>query len=453
MLPKRIFPEALNAYITAVLYADLSRDSVRKLWMEGKELSGSASASSCEEILHKEGEKIFPAEERRLLAKYYDRENLLELYAQGERWIHLSYRRADISGSIRWVNHVIHLAEDPLTRDVYLFTYLIQADMTHQREQELKREIQRDPVTGLYNQATTWALIEQALKQNPCRTCGVAMLQLGGLEQMRREERWKTHKGSDCVFHAIALALGPQCIVGQYSADKLLLFWLESPSQEVVKHTLEMVFEFTRASLESTLDLGKMRFIAGAMVSSTEKLDVHAMADCCSQLCETWDRVVFPQEHLDNGNMVFAFSDEGEQVTLRRHPSEQPLSEVEKDAAFQCVSSMLSSDSMDDAVRGVLQILGKYYQADRVYVFTLVENHHVITMTHEWTGPQKRSIQNTMSGLLVDRFPILKRCIEERVPVFLSRNSPPLPRQVPIVWDVPSYSATVRPSLWPFAPT
>lgn len=428
-VPKRELPDVLNSYITAVLHADLSRDSVRELWIEGKELSGSASASSCEEILHQEGEKIFPVDDRRSLQKYYDRESLLELYAQGERWMCLEYRRADRSGSIRWVSHVINLTEDPLTRDIYLFTYLIQADIPHLREQKLSIDIQRDETTGLYDRATTCALIKQELQKDRCRPFAVAIVYLEGLDRLCTEEAWKKRSGCRRVANAISLALGPQCIVGQYSRDKLLVFLNEIASQEAVKHTFETVFAFTRRSLADTLDMDELRFIAEVSVLQTGSTDFLAAVSECCQLCETWhsaasDLVAFSQEYSNSDWIESEYSDPDDQVAVRQPQEKRPLSSEEKEAAFQCMSAMLSSDSLESTIHGVLAAIGEYYQADRVYILALTENRHVVIMPHEWTRPQKTSIQITMSGLLVERFPMLKRCMEERAPVLLTRNHP-----------------------------
>ena len=43
-------------------------------------------------------------------------------------------------------------------------------------------------------------------------------------------------------------------------------------------------------------------------------------------------------------------------------------------------------------------------------------------MTFEWTKPDKRSIQQVMSGMSLERFPLLERCLEKKAPVSLSRE-------------------------------
>lgn len=62
--------------------------------------------------------------------------------------------------------------------------------------------------------------------------------------------------------------------------------------------------------------------------------------------------------------------------------------------------------------------MGAYYRADRAYVLKLAEERQVVTMPYEWTSRKKRSIQQAVSGMMLDRFPLLKRCMGERAPRF-----------------------------------
>ena len=67
-------------------------------------------------------------------------------------------------------------------------------------------------------------------------------------------------------------------------------------------------------------------------------------------------------------------------MTVHSQEMERPLSEGEKDVAFQCVSAMLAADSLQTSVQSVLRDIGTYYRADRVYILTLGEDRRVLTM-------------------------------------------------------------------------
>ena len=70
-----------------------------------------------------------------------------------------------------------------------------------------------------------------------------------------------------------------------------------------------------------------------------------------------------------------------------------------------------------------MQAVGEYYRADRVYTLLLTESRQAVVMTFEWTSGSKCSIQQVVSGTQLEHFPLLKKCMEERSPVFLARNA------------------------------
>ena len=156
--------------------------------------------------------------------------------------------------------------------------------------------------------------------------------------------------------------------------------------------------------------------------------DYRTLTAQCVRLCQMWrnavmDTVVFSQCDGDPAWNELRRSDAGDEVSL--HPAEDcALSEQEKDAALRCISAMLSAETLEDSLRSILHVLGTQYQADRVYVLALDENRHMVLMPYEWTSPCKPSIQTVVSGLPVERFPMLQRCIAEQKPIHLTRPRP-----------------------------
>lgn len=98
---RRPLPDSITPYLIVGLHANLSLDTVQELWVEGKNLTGRAAEERCSHILRREEEKLFSGDDRQTLAGYFDREELLRLFARGERWLSIEYRRVDGGGSIR----------------------------------------------------------------------------------------------------------------------------------------------------------------------------------------------------------------------------------------------------------------------------------------------------------------------------------------------------------------
>ena len=145
------------------------------------------------------------------------------------------------------------------------------------------------------------------------------------------------------------------------------------------------------------------------------------------QVCAFWwnaaaDTVAFAQERDGWEGMQLPLGEEDGEIAVHAWEMKRPLSEQEKDVALDCVSAMLSARTLNASLMGVLQTIGAYYQADRVYTLMLVENRRAVIMTFEWTNGSKRSIQQAVSGMQVERFPLLLRCMNERAPAFLTRH-------------------------------
>ena len=425
---KRFLPESLTAYLIFGLQANLTEDTIKEFWIEGKDLSGQYSNDRCSNILKQEESKIFCKDNSQSLSAYFNAASLKEFYAQGKRWLNINYRRIDGCGNIRYVTHVINLVKDPFTDHIYLFTYIIQSDLKHQREIELKKNIVLDKATGLYNKATTQALIEFQIEKGGFQECAIAMIQFGGIEKLFAECDFSINNKRYDIAAAISTALGPNCIIGQYNLSSLVVFFPDIHSHEDLKRQIEDAFSFVRVSLSYIPVMNSMRFIAGVGCANIRQANFISMTTNCLNICQLWhnaaaDTVAFAQENNDIFWSKLNQTLKAEQLIVGSEGLVRPLLESQKDVILSCVSAMLSSDSMESSINSVLSLIGKYYDADRVYIMALGEKRHVVTMPFEWTSARKTSIQQAVSGLFVERFPILKKCMNEKRPVFLSRTS------------------------------
>ena len=151
-----------------------------------------------------------------------------------------------------------------------------------------------------------------------------------------------------------------------------------------------------------------LRFVTGVSVLPAAGAGYAAMLEEALHACSFWwnaaaDTVAFAQEAVDGcWEKVGSGTDE---VAIHSGEMLRPLSESEKDVALDCVSGMLTARTLDASLMGVLQTIGTYYHADRVYTLMLVENGHALVMTFEWTNTSKHSIQQAVSGMRLGQLP------------------------------------------------
>ena len=430
---KRSLPEALTSCLVMALGANLTRDTLQELWLEGKDQNCRAREGTCSLFLKEEKARLFSEDDRKTLARYFSREGLLQCFAQGQRWFTIEYRRTDSGGNIRWVSQVSNLAEDPLTREVYLFVYLSSLDQRRMWEQSLGETAVRDSVTGLYDRPTFRALTETCLRGGGPALCAAALIRLGGLLRLYTGDAQDMDQKRSWIAAALSVALGTGCIIGQYERDQFLVFFPEAGSQLKLRSQMEEAFSFVRLVLADSLAaLDSLRFVAGVVCGPAAAADYGTMLAQAAEVCRLWenaaaDTVAFPQKEGGWSWTELQSGGEEDQIIIHQNEMERPLSEAEKDVALGCVSAMLSSNSLEASILSILGQIGAYYHADRTYILTLAENRHVVTMPYEWTGQKKHSIQQAVSGTLLERYPLLKRCIREQAPVFLTRTRSGIP--------------------------
>ena len=424
---KRPLPETLVPDLILGLCANLSRDSLRNLWIEGRDMSGGIGGESCTQLLAREEKKVFSDDDRKALQVLFSRDLMLRAFEEGKQWLSAEYRRADGSGSIRWVYHVINLVEDPLTHEVYLFTYLSLADRRHHWEDKLENKPVRDTATGLYDRATTRAMVESILHSRRSGTCALAVIRLCGLSKLQAAGSSEMNRERHYIAIALSVSLGSNCVIGRYSRDELIVFYPEARVKADLRRQIENAFAFVRLVLTNVVRLAPVRFVAGAVYGQGRSAAYSEMLFQATQVCTLWqnaavDIVAFPHEDDDWAWTEIQKSVRDDRISVYTPEMHRPLSEQEKQVAYDCIAAMLEADSLEGSVKSVLRNIGQYYEADRVYLLRAGEGRRIVTMPYEWTNLKKRSIQQAVTGMPFERFPLLARCMQERAPVFLTRE-------------------------------
>lgn len=245
----------------------------------------------------------------------------------------------------------------------------------------------------------------------------------GGVEQMAGPGSRPGQRVQDFLGAAYLLSLGTDCLVARYSGDRLLVFFPDAGTRFDIKHRLEDAFVYVRVSTGDLPGVENLRFIAAVTAEFSEKTDFGRMLTQVSDLCNIWrnssmDTVVFPEEHGDPGWKVA-----GEEGILLVQGEEGALSgkAAEQNAAFQCAAAMLEAQTLESSMRHALQVIGEYYQADRVYMMTLSEDHLEVAMIYEWMLRGKPSIRQSVLRMKVKRIPVLARCIQKKTAVFVEK--------------------------------
>lgn len=419
-------PENLISDLVVQMCADLTSDRVESLWIEGTVFDDKVRDTPCSEILNLEKQHIFCKGEQKDFRSNFDREALLRRYAAGQRWLCAEYRRADRSGSIRPIRHILYLTEEPVSRHVRLFVYMIALDPDRLFAHVVRSETERDPVSRLYSRDAVQRMAETLFSDRRSGNRAVAVLQINGMEKLPAgPEKDRLLYG---IAAGLSLVLGGSCLLGQHAPHQIVVVFPDITEKDGLRRRLEESAAVLRRMLALEPACRKLRFLTGVCMMPAAAANYRSMLGQAIDACaRCWnaaaDTVAFAQEP-EEPDWSRLYADESEILSASAGAAARPLSEQEKELALDGVSAMLAAKTLDASLSGVLRTIGDYYHADRVYTLMLTESRNAVTMTFEWTNGAKHSIQRVVSGMPVEKFPLLLQCMREKAPAFLSRPRP-----------------------------
>ena len=424
---RRVMPADLYPHLYCYLQANITTDKVEKLLLEGRERIEPARFQTFTQIIHKGIDRLFSAEDGERFARKFNRDRLLEEFAQGRRWFYELSQVVDLEGTIQWISVGVNLCPDPETGDVCLFAYMSARNRQHEWEIEVQPTAEFDLSTGAYFVDSAERMARCALERCGQALCALAVIHVGGISELLGEGDGNRQKQD--ILTALNVFLDTDSILWRKDDDTLYAFFPNAGSRAILKRRLENAFSFTRVSMGGVKAMKFLRFVAGAACAPAEKVSFERMRQVAERICaahesEPADAVLLSEEEYRWDDVELRGA-RPERLVSQPLEAARLMSEEDKDVALDCLRIMLRAESTDASVDAVLARLGQYFRADRVYILILSEQGQTVTMLNEWVKKGKHSIQQNTSGKRVSRFPVIARYAGATAPVVLSMRQPP----------------------------
>lgn len=427
--------EQLRPNLFCYVRADLTEDSMEELWIEGRTLTQHLNGASFQRLVQWEKTRLFLREDREEFLSVFGRTALLDAYARGMEWIAREYRCVDEGGTVRWLSYVAHLAKHPVTGNIQVFGFLQDTERRHAREAALAESARDLPVHGIYSRDMAKKLAEKSLESGSSARHLLALVQVFGVSGPQEKRR------RSYIIMALSLLLGADCVMGEYDDLSFTVFRPDAASRAVTRQRIDDAFAFVRQALSFGGLVPGPRFVAAVACADLGGIDYDALLAAAEMRCAEWknapsDAVVFmddlpplsprrasPQETNDvpandGHDAVPAMSG-----TLPSSEARPALSGEEKDVLLACLDVLLREDSSDVAMAEVLRLVGRHYKADRVYTLTLADDGRTVRASHEWMEDGRCSLKRQVTGMTLDRLPLLWRCLRENRPVYLEHRA------------------------------
>lgn len=428
VFPRRPLPEIMLHHLIARLKVNLTEDYVEEIWIDGTDKSAWTWGKTYTEIIKKSSKLLFSDRDIQKFKERFNRGNLLKQYEDGCLWSTEEYRRVDEGGNVGWISDTINLVRDPKTKSIYMFVCISNVQQRHEWERKIEGGILKDPVTRLYDYTTARRISDYLLKNNQGSSSALCLIRIqGGMETKGKDKTNIPREICQFIPIALALSLGAECIAGQYKPDMVYAFFANAGSRYDIKRRIEDAFAYVRVSMENISGTMQLRFIAGTVIEENEEADLDLLLLHAVHLCEMWknsamDTVVFNSEDDDWAWNGLKREESGQEETIITELN-RTLSKEGQKVAFECVTEMLKSATLEASIMNALRCIGIYYKAARVYILYLSDDKKSVTMQHEWIEWGRQSIRHVMSGVRIEQLPVIIKCMKEQEPILMKGHS------------------------------
>lgn len=267
------------------LQSALTRDAIytsQANLTQNRVISGSEIYGDKLEMLHNEYDvwfdyvltRILP-EDRDIVIKSLDRQNLLDNFNRGIEPKPFEYRHSGHDGKWRWVRLVLRMFSDVESADVYLFGYAFDIENEVRDRQALMLGAQTDLFTGLYNKATTENLIWEEIRK------GAGFLLLLDIDNFKSVNDRFGHEAGDYVLKYFSDLLTNVFrggdIVGRVGGDEFMVYLKDTTDVSIVEKKAAEIM----SQLKTGVDYDKIRILFTASIGAAlvdEKINSFSLA-------------------------------------------------------------------------------------------------------------------------------------------------------------------------------
>ena len=224
---KSRFYQALLSEAIAYAEVDLESGQPKSLGGLWKEYDEDYKLGS-EHFIHVLGDQLanyLPAEEVSEFRKFCSREDWDKMPERGELSRRFSYQRP-VGDILCWVELVVHVFREKITRNVYALLYLKDINVEKERAIAQDKAANLDPLTGVYNRTAFERKVTQCVRRAERDPCGVLMLL--DIDDFKRINDNNGHLVGDQALREVAQLLRAtfrqKDIIGRLGGDEFLVY-------------------------------------------------------------------------------------------------------------------------------------------------------------------------------------------------------------------------------------
>ena len=297
----------------------------------------------------------------------------------------VEYRTLTKDGQYRWIKLTL-IAYFKDKRPYLIIGSIQDIHETKELENKLRREAERDSLTGLYNKGTSQHLIELYLSVPHNQKFQQALLILDA-DGFKNINDTFGHLFGDAVLTDIALELEKDFrqidIIGRIGGDEFVVLIKDIYSMDILRkkcqriiNNLHRIYKSTTREIAFSVSIG----IAISPDHGTSFKTLFEKADKALYNCKGNGKDTFL---LYNDNLPIVEIPQRSDFSLV-----DPEQKAFKDHIVEYIFRLLY-ETRDAAttINMVFSLLGKQFNIDRAYIFLLNKKNNTLTMSYNWNSP------------------------------------------------------------------
>lgn len=213
--------------------ANLTQDKVMQISSSWADQLGLLPGCSYSQLVGTAVNLLVHPDHREEMFGKFNRQALLDAFADGQREVRLDYLRLGPEEKMIWVHCTATLIQAPPGNDVCCFIHMQDIDRQMRQELALRSKAERDPLTGLYNRSTARRLVEQALR-GTATLCAAFMMDIDNFKNINDTFG---HQFGDEVLVNFASRLSSMLrkgdILARLGGDEFFVFLYGIPHREL----------------------------------------------------------------------------------------------------------------------------------------------------------------------------------------------------------------------------
>lgn len=411
-------------YLLPSLYGycqvNLSKDRVEKMWFAGKNLSYTMTSLSYTELIEYATQKIFSYKDRTIIQEKFSCERLLELAQEGRHWL---CENLNVVESDAYVNnltmHVLLVKGDPAQgEDIHAFIYLQHAQKSHLSDPDLTESRVHDEITCTFSAADAEDMIVKHLKRTSTQNAHAVV------RVCNTGNRTDSPQLFNFIAACFSLFFESNGIVSLMPKRTISIFLPDCDSVIKARQLLENSFLFARKMLAQS-SVASLRFASVLTQGELQsqyfgQFNTEAVRICTRLESKPADAIEYMSpfsEIKSQRNLQGIFTNTPSSVQYSE--IENKLNDEEKQILFECLDIIITSQNAGSCVRKVFSMIGRYYQADRVYCLRIINAAGNIEEMGEWDAESKINFKGLIGGMTLDKFQLLNNAVSKQKAVFV----------------------------------